>query len=295
MNKIKVSLMAVSVVVLGTLAASAATTTYRAYNLNLNWNNNLSAKIWSVNGGPENPTDAVYPHFDYRGGSVDTDSSGKISGVGRWRVTYSASSTPYTTFYGTISGKLAGKVGSAATVTMTIKADGYTVDGIGFSTPFKGSFKFTGRAGVNPGNVNEQVMVGTITGSFSGSTPTGTKSFKLPSGRVAYISDSGFGYAGFSSDVLQSSKGHMQFLSTGMQGNGSIKNDTTYKASVKGVGSNKGISISFSGGMGFYTNNVGPDAVPFLAPKTAEILKGSKWNGQAIQGAALPADASLIH
>ena len=179
MKNTKVSLTVWSVLVGGMLAASAATTTYHAYTLTVNYTN-VNARIWSVDGGPENPPDAIYPRLEYGDGSVDTDSSGKISGVGRWTVTYSASGTPSSAFYGTVSGKLAGKIGSPATVTMNVKGDGYTVDGTGFSTPFKGNLKFTGQVGTSPVNPNDQPMVGTLSGSFSGSTVLGPRASRFP-------------------------------------------------------------------------------------------------------------------
>jgi hypothetical protein len=294
MKKTRVSLLALAVLAGGMLAAAAATNTFRAYELNADYDDNANAKIWWVRGGPENPTDAVYPHFAYQNGSLVTDGSGKISGMGEWRITYSSSGTPFTTFYGTIVGKLAGKIGTAATVTMTVKADGYTVDGTNYANPFKGSFKFTGQAGTAPGNANDPAMVGLLTGSASGSTPADPKGFKLPPGRVAYIDRSGFGYASINADVLQSSRGTMQLFSSSLQGNGSIKNNATYRATVKGVGSNKGVSVSFSGAMALKTDNVGTNPISFLAPTTAEILKGSKSNGQAIQGAAARVTADLF-
>jgi hypothetical protein len=292
MKNTKVSLTILSVLVGGMLAASAETTTYHAYSLSPDYTN-AEAKIWSVSGGPQNPPDAIYPQLEYRGGSVDADSSGKITGVGRWTVTYSASGTPSSTFYGTVSGKLAGKIGSPATVTMTIKGDGYTLNGTGFATPFKANLKFTGQVGISPVNLNVQRMVGTLSGSFSGSTVMGAKGFKVSPGRVAYIPGSDFDYAGsrnynISVDVLQSSKGKMQLLGTSLQGSGSIKDKTTYRATIKGVGSNKGVFVSLSGNVGLYTGTVASNTIPFLAPVTAEILKGSKWNGQEIQGVAPP-------
>jgi hypothetical protein len=293
MKKTKLSLLALSVSVGGMLAASAETTTYNAYSLSASYTN-VEAKIWSVGGGPENPSDAIYPQLEYRGGSVDTDSSGKISGVGRWRVIYSATGPISSTFYGTVSGKLAGKIGSPATVTMTIKGDGYTVYGTGLSTPFKGSLKFQGQVGASPANINVQRMVGTLSGNFSGSTPIDPKSFKFPPNRVAYVPDSDFGYAGISANVLQSSKGKMEFFGTSIDGNGSIKEKTTYKATLKGIGSNKGVSVSLSGIVGLRTATVGSNTVPFLAPATAQISNGSKWNGQAIQGLASSITVNLI-
>ncbi len=298
MKNTKVSLTVWSVLVGGMLAASAATTTYHAYTLTLNYTN-VNARIWSVNEGPENPPDAIFPRLEYGGGSVDTDSSGKISGVGRFTVRYSASGTPSSTFYGTVSGKLAGKIGSPATVTMTIKGEGYTVNGTGLATPFKGNLKFTGQVGPSPVNLAVQRLVGTLSGSFSGSTVMGAKGFKVPPGRVAYVPDPpesapGFSYAGISATVVQSSKGNMQLLGTSLQGSGSTKDKTTYRATVKGVGSNKGVFVSLSGTMGLRTENVGSNAIPFLAPVTAEMLDSSKWNGQAIQGVASSITVHLI-
>jgi hypothetical protein len=293
MKNTKVSLLTLSVFVGGALAACADTTTYNAYSMSANYTN-PEAKVWYVDGGPENPADAIYPQLDYGGGSVDTDGSGKISGVGRWTVRYSASGTTYSTFYGTVSGKLAGKIGSPATVTMTIKGDGYTVYGTGLSTPFKGNLKFTGQVGASPANLNVQRMVGTLSGSFSGSTPMDPQGFKFPPNRVGYVPDSNFGYAGINANVLQSSKGKMQFFGTSIDGNGSIKEKTTYKATLKGIGLNKGVSVSFSGIVGLRTETIGSNAVPFLAPATVEILNGSKANGQAIQGLASSITVHLI-
>jgi hypothetical protein len=294
MKNTKVSLTILSVLVGGMLAASAATTTYNAYTLTLNYTN-VEARVWSVDGGPQNPPDAIYPQLAYQGGSVGTDSSGKLSGVGRWTVTYSSSGTPSSTLYGTVSGKLAGKIGSPATVTMTIKGEGYTDNGTGFATPFKGSLKFTGQVGASPVNLNAQRMVGTLSGSFSGSTVVGAKGFKIAPGRVGYVPNSSPDFAGVGANVLQSSKGNMQLLGTSLQGSGSIKDKTTYRATVKGVGSNKGVFVSLSGTMGLRTENVGSNPIPFLAPTTAEILKGSKWNGQEIQGLASSITVHLIN
>jgi hypothetical protein len=293
MKNTKVSLLALSTFVMGTLVACAATTTYNSYSFSADYAN-PEAKIWSVSGGPENPADAIYPQLDYRSGSVVTDASGKISGVGRWTVRYSASGTTDSTFYGTVSGKLSGKIGSPATVTMTIKGDGYTVYGTGLSTPFKGNLKFTGQVGASPIDPSVQRMVGTLSGSFSGSTPMDSKGFKFPPNRVGYVPNSSFGYAFVSANVLQSSQGKMQFFGTSIDGNGTIKEKTTYKATVKGIGFNKGVSVSLSGIVGLRTATVGSNTVPFLAPATAQISNGSKWNGQAIQGLASSITVNLI-
>ena len=296
MMKMKVGLLALSVLAGGMLAAVAATNTFSAYGLRVNYDNNADAKIWSVSGGPLNPADAIYPHFEYDSGGqlVDTDGSGKISGVGQWTVTYSPSGTPFSTFYGTVVGKLAGKIGLPATVTMTVKADGYTVDAAGVATPFKGSFKFTGQAGTNPGNANNPAMVGTLSGSVIGSTPAGAKGFKIAPSRAAYINRSSFGFVGINADVLQSSRGTMQLLGTEVQGSGSIKNSATYRATVRGVGSNKGVAVMLSGAMALKSDTIGTNPVTFLAPTTAEILKGSRSNGQALQGAATSITANII-
>jgi hypothetical protein len=299
MKRANISLLTVLTVAVwvgGALAAAAETVTYHAYSLNLSYTN-LEARYWQVDGGPENLADTIYPQLNYRNGSVNTDSSGKISGVGRWTIAYSGSGTPSSTLYGTVSGKLTGKIGSPATVTMTIKGEGYTVNGTGFATPFKGNLKFTGQVGpnpANPGNANDLRMVGTLSGSFTGSTVVGAKGFKLPPNRLGYVPDSDYNSAGVGTTVVQSSGGKMQLVGTSLQGNGSIKDKTTYRATVKGTGSNKGISVSLSGSVGLTTGNVGTNPIPFLAPITAEILKGSKWNGQEIQGMASSIRVSLI-
>lgn len=298
----KVSILALSALAGGILAASAAnTTTYRAYNTWLNYTN-ADAKIWSVSGGPETGPGAIFPRVSYEGGSIDTDASGKVSGYGQWVITYNTNGVPFSVINGTVSGKMAGKIGSPATVTLTINASGYTADGVlGFAEPIKANLKFTGQPGINLANTNAQAMVGTVTGTFTGKTPQGDKNYKIPSGRVAYINSSSFNYAYIDIDVLQSSKGKMQAWpwssSWMLEGTGTIKNDTSYKLSLKGVGWNKGITAALSGNIGLYTNSITTGTnvvvVPFLAPKTGDISKSSKAMGQSIQGSASSVHASL--
>jgi len=302
MKKMKVSILALSALAGGILAASAANTiTYRAYNSWMYYTN-ADAKIWSVSGGPETGPGAIYPQFSYTGGSVSTDASGKVSGYGQWVITYNTNGVPFSVLNGTISGKMAGKIGSPATVTLTINASGFTADGVlGYSEPLKANLKFTGQPGINLANTNAQAMVGTVTGTFTGKTPQGDKNYKIPSGRVSYISSSSFTYAYIDIDILQSSKGKMQAwpwsASSMLEGTGTIKSDTSYKLSLKGVGWNKGVTAALSGNIGLYTNSITTGtnvvSVPFLAPKTGDISKNSKIKGQAIQGSASTVHAWL--
>lgn len=299
MKKMKVSILALSALAGGILAASAASTvtTYRAYELYATYTN-ADAKVWSVNGGPETPPGAIYPQFVYQYGSVDTDGAGKIYGVGVWHVYYNTNHTPFSLVYADIAGKLTGKIGSPASVTMTIKGNGYTADGLGYADPGMVNLKFTGQPGVNPAYTNNQAMLGILTGTITGYTPLGAK-YKIPAGRVSYINSSDWDYASFNADILQSSKGKMQLMSAYAQGTGTIKSDITYKATAKGLGWYKGMSVAYSGTVGIYTNGimVGTNTivVPFLAPKTADIAKTSKVNGQAIQGSASSVGAYLVY
>lgn len=297
----KVSLLALTALAGGILAASAAgtITTYRAYQMSGNYTN-VDAKVWSVNGGPETPPGAIYPQFVYQGGgNVDTDGSGKIYGVGVWHIYYSSNSAPFSVVFASITGKLTGKIGSPASVTLTINGEGYTADGLGYADPGVVNLKFTGQPGVNPANTNLQAMVGSLTGTIKGYTPLGAKSYKIPAGRVSYINNSYGSYASLYADVLQSSQGKMQLMDTSIQGTGAIKSDGTYKAAVKGIGWQKGLSVSVSGTVGLYTNSIysGTNVivVPFLAPNSANIAKTSKAKGQAIQGSASSVHALLVY
>jgi hypothetical protein len=294
MKLTRLSILALSFLAGGSLAAAAGVTTYQAYSCSASFTNE-DMKVWTVSGGPMTAPGDTYPTVGYGGGVVTTDSAGKVSGVGMWVIRYNADSRPASAVFGSMTGKLSRKLGSPATVTMNAKASGFTYDGTGASFPLSATFKFTGQPGTSPADSTETKLVGTITGTLKGDTLAGSGSYTISSGRIGYIQSSTSSFAGVNASVLQSSKGKMQLYDFTATGNGQVKSDNSYKAALKGIGTGTGNSVSFSGNVGLYTNSAGTNLVPFLAPITCEVLKGSKMYGQAIQGIASRMTARLAY
>jgi hypothetical protein len=297
MKALNSSLLALSCLAGGILAASAGNpVTYMAYNSYMRYTN-VESRYWSASGGPTTFPTTTFPRLEYQGGSIYTDGAGKITGYASWYIYYDATGSPWSRIEGTVSGKLAGKSGSPTTVTMTIKGSGFTTAGAGLAEPLKVNLSFKGQVANRPDTANVLSLVGALTGTLQGTTPAGSKNYKLPSGRVAYIGASDYDTVHIDMDIIQSSNGKMQVIpwssspdrTSMVEGKGSIKKDgTSYQLSLKGVGFSKGVSLRLSGNVGFYTNTVtsgtNVTVVTFPAPTTAELGKNSKVNGQAVQG-----------
>jgi hypothetical protein len=292
MKKVKISLLALSVLAGGSLAASAAAagTTFNAYSLDAAFTN---LTVWSVNGAVT--TSSGFPAID-NDTFVSTDGSGKISGGGELTINYNSNNVPVSVLFVDISGKISSTTSKPTpAVTLMMKGSGYSVQDhttAQTATPLSCNLKFTGQVS---GNSN---IVGTVSGTITGNTPLGTKTAKITNLPVVLQADSFKPF--IVADVLQSSKGQMTIWSTdpfaAFNGTGNVKSGTSYTANLKGVDFSKGSSVSLTGTMGTYTNGVaGTNSnISFTAPTTATISKGS-IQGQAVSGAASSVTADLIH
>jgi hypothetical protein len=284
MKKIKVSILALSALAGGILAASAATvTTYVPYSFDAPYTN-AAAAVWEVTGAPAT-TATTYPQI-FSEVTVTTDDSGKIMGWGPMYIEYNTNETPYTVVWVSVSGKIGNKTaGSAPAVTLSIKGSGYSPDGTGGAGVNSFTMKFTGAVGANP-NTNGQanIVVGTATGKITGQTPLSTKSATFTLQNATAASSYSFAQAG--GDVLQTEKNgvptSMQVFSTEATGKGTIKSGTTYTVKYTGTILAKGLSGTVTGSLGAYTNTIGTNPVVFMAPVSATLT--GKDKGQVISG-----------
>ena len=297
MKKIKVSILALSVLVGGAVFASAANaTTYTTYHVSAT-ETNPTASFWDVYGAPTTPSG-----FPEVGSSVSasTDGSGKIVGAGMVYIDFNTNFIPFSAFTADVSGKIGNK-GSATTVSVTVKGTGYTASGDGTGQPASYSVKFTGKPGPNPNTNSSQkvIIVGTGSVSIKGTTPLGAKSATIKSLPMV-INSSSLSFVNIEADVLQTLKsitsGKQQLFGNSFTGTGTV-NTKGYTANVKGVGAEKGNTLTVTGSMGLYTNTiqVGTSSVvvPFTAPTSATITKG-KIQGQSVSGLASRVTAYLI-
>ena len=280
MKRIRISLLALLTSLALNFSASGAVETFTAYGLNIVWTNS-EAVVWHVSGAPRTPSGGM-PDIS-QNVAVDMDASGKITGSGTTTITYNSTGLPVSHFVVDISGKISSSTANPTpVVTMVIKGSGYTIDGSGGSTTTlnKLNLKFTGQPGQDPTNPNRLRIVGTVTGTITGPTPLDAKSAKL-SGLVAFIANSGSSLTDLSTTILQNTKKMLVFDSA-FSGSGSIGRTNSFKLQVRGIGQNRGSSLSVAGTLGSYTNNVGGNPVGFLAPVSASA-KG-KIAGQAVTG-----------
>jgi len=292
MNRIRISLFALLASLALNFSASGAVETFTAYGLNIVWTNS-EAVVWDVNGAPRTPGGAM-PAIS-QAVAVDMDAAGKITGSGTTTITYNSSGLPVSRFIVDITGKISSSTAKPTpVVTIVIKGSGYTIDGSGGATTTlnKLNLKFTGQPGQDPTNPNRLRIVGTVSGTITGPTPLDAKSAKL-SGLVAFISNSGSSFTDLSTVILQNTK-KMLVYDSDWSGSGSIGRTNGFKLVAKGIGQNRGSSLSVSGSLGSYTNNVGTNPVVFLAPVSA-AAKG-KIAGQVVTGDATSAEigAGLI-
>lgn len=288
----KVSILALSVLVGGAVLASAssAPTVYTTYSVSASETNLVATSAyWSVDGTPTTPSGAYSPEV-YNSVDCSTDGSGKIVGAGMVYLAFGTNIPPYSLFTASVSGKISQK-GSTTTVSMQIKGTGMTVNGDGTGQPASYTVSFTGSPVPNPDTNSTQPLIigGTASVTIKGTTPLGPKSFTAKSVPMTINDNSAFlNSVNFDASVLQNikstSSGTMQIFGDSFTGKANIKSGT-YTASIKGVGSEAGLTLTVQGTMGVYTNSIGTNAVLFTAPTTANITKG-KINGQTVTGVA---------
>jgi hypothetical protein len=271
------------------LSARAATNSAVAYNLNTDWTN-VEAAVWDVSGTPRTPAGG-FPAIT-QSGSVTTDGSGKISGIGTIEITYDATGVPFSRFVVDTTGHISSSpTKTTPVVTLNIKGTGFTTDASGFSVPARLSLSFKGQPGPNPSNPNQTRIVGVLNGTITGPTPLSQNTAKL-NGLVAYIPNSAANSAGFFVWILQQGKG-MTVLDTDWTGRGSITTTNAYRMSANGQGFSRGSSLAFSGVLGPHTDqNSQGTPITFTAPVTANG-KG-KVSGQAVSLTNAVISANLI-
>jgi len=300
MKRIRVSILALSALAGGILAASAANvTTYTAYNLNVQYTN-AAAAAWEVSGAPATTGTNLPKVFQYV--TAQTDGSGKITGGGVIFIYETTNAVPvqsvlYVQATGTIGNKT---VGAAPTVTLAMKGTGFTLDGVGGAVPTSATLKFTGT--LVPGVTNsagQPILSGTLSGNIMGigsaQTLLDPKNAKVSIATV--IDNSSFNFDSPQGDVLQALKNgvpsSVQFWSDFATGNGTIKSGTNYTVKFAGIGMEKGLSGTLTGKLGPYTNNIGASAIVFQAPVTATLTakdKGQKISGTGPQSISVSLD-----
>lgn len=290
MKKLKISLLALSVVAGGITVASAATEINRSYTFSVNSTN--IARIWYVYGIPVPVTG--FPSIQ-DGTSVDVDASGKIIGSGFIRVDFNTNNAPYAGYTVDVKGKMKTK-GNKASVSMTAKGPGGLVNGNGTAETGSIDLKFTdGVPAINPFNTNfPAIIVGKLSGTIKGMSPLGNKTAKFENA-VAGVDSDDFNPMNSTIGVLQTTK-KQQYFSSEATGKGKIKNNT-YKGSLKGIAWAKGSKFNINGNLGLYTNNISTNAISFLAPETITV-KGKTY-GQTFEGSAARAlgeiNAALVY
>jgi hypothetical protein len=294
MKKVKISLLALSILAGGSLAASAAASpvTYGAYILDLGFTN---LEVWSIEGAISSPSGSTTFPIIENNTFAETDGSGKITGGGDLTISWNSNNVPESILFVDISGKISSTTAKPTpAVTLQIKGSGFTIQDhtvLQTATPLSANLKFTG-------NATGSNILGTVSGTITGNTPLGTKTAKVTN--LPVVLNASQNNPDLNSAVLQSSKGQMTLWSVSpsstFSGNGNVKSGTSYTANLKGVDLSKGSSVSLNGAMGTYTNGVSGTntGISFTAPTTATISKGS-IKGQAVSGAATSVTASLIH
>ena len=293
----KVSILALSVLVGGAVLASAANVTvYSTYSISSVFTNPTAA-YWSVYGSPTTPSG--YPEV-LNTISCSTDGSGKITGAGMVYMDFSTNNRPFTLFSSDVTGKI-GMKGSEVSVTMQINGTGMAVTGDGTGQPASYTVKFTGKPGPNPNTNSSQktIIVGTAQVTLKGTPLGNNKSYTIKSLPMV-INGASQSFVDFSGEVLQTLKqsnsgvsGKAQIFSSSTSGTANIKSGN-YTASIKGIGYDKGMTLTITGGMSPHTNNIGTNPVVFLAPITATVTKG-KINAQSVTGVPSLLNATLLY
>jgi hypothetical protein len=277
------------------LASAGGPQTNTAYFVDINFTNT----ICTVMGGPNTLHD--FP-FIANALVLKTDGAGNISGSGWFWVDYS-NAPAYSAFLVDAKGKIASTTAnSTPKVTLTIDGPGFTLDGEGHSTPNSIHLKFSGQPGPNPDDTSQMGIVGKLTGTMAGASPLGEKSAAINLETV--ITDVTFSTLTIQAEVEQTSR-QMLLLNVDYNGNsegnpvfdltgsGQINHSAqTYRFTAKGIGAEKGWTLTVSGNLGTNTSSSVPGA-QFVAPVTAEVT--GKVQGQAVSGSTTDIEAELVN
>jgi hypothetical protein len=267
MKKVKVSLLALSLLAGGSLAASAAAAapgTGSDYRVIINWSSNATttaAPIFFITDAPVTGTNGTFiAQVLPSRSSVFNDGSGKVDGAAVYRVTLGSSgtngaSTAAADMVCTVTGNITLK-NSVPTVTLNIKGNGASIDSAGTIGNANMSLKFvgSGSSSTNAGDV--------FTGTFSGTVNTGikgSKPFKVDqttAGTAPAFADPVI----FDGAVVQSPNSKLFTMAsigdaTQVTGSGSenVKKQS-YTVNTKGFGFSKGANLNLSGATAVVTN-----------------------------------------
>jgi hypothetical protein len=153
MKKIKVSILALSVLVGGAVLASAASSSIIGATSDVALTNTVPLVWYDVN---QLPTSLLLgdTNSSFQAGFIDTDSGGKIAGVGNVvKYYYGASNNVVAigSWYTTVKGKISASKMAIANVNMSIKGDGYSAPNTNpvIIFPAQKSDGFPGKLSVN--------------------------------------------------------------------------------------------------------------------------------------------------
>lgn len=264
MKKAKVSLLALSVLAGGSLAALAAPApnTGSDYNVFITWSNATTAPspIFYIQDAPVPDSNATLSAELLRS-SVFNDGSGKVDGAAVYRITTSSSGTnggaaAAADIVCSVTGNITSK-NSVSTANLTIKGNGASVDSAGNIGAASMNVKFVGQG-------SSTTNGDTFTGTFSGTVTTGLKS--VNGGKPVKVDPTTSGSAPAFADTLNFNGQVVQVntklytmanIGEGAQvtGNGTENfNKGTFTANTKGFGFSKGASLSLSGTTSTVTN-----------------------------------------
>jgi len=293
MKNVKVSLLVLSVLAGGAMAASAAAEIPIAFGLDMRFTNGTA--VWSISGGPVTTSSTITgttPEISVDA-SVSTDESGKIMGGGLLFARFASNGVPSAALQVSVSGNISSKSGTP-TVTLMLKGKGFASDGTN-ATEAQVSLKFVGTPGPDPFNTNSTRIVGTLTGKITGTSPfLPAKSVAISAAAVIESSRSNtpdisglaaetskkivwFGFDFDSSGAVTGSKTKLAKAATA---------GAAYKIAGRGDFQAKGLSFTVTGSLGTVSNffGFGTNAVSIVAPTDA-TLKG-KSKGQSVTGTA---------
>ena len=249
MKKLKISLLALSVVAGGITAASAASAKTEASATYYMVATNIAAPLVYVD---EVPRSLVFPGLQSIDDFVSTDGSGKIEGSSILQFG-SPASNGYVRYVTSITGNVKGKESSPSVVNMSLKGNGYSgpstnVNGILEAVGTPASLKLTYKSA---GAVISNLLAGTFTGTIKSGIPildslTGNGKVK---NSAAVLDVSPWNLSSFEAVVVQvGSKLYAQSdYPVYATGSGKVSGNKKSNLSFKGIAHDKGSSWKLDG------------------------------------------------
>jgi hypothetical protein len=258
MKKLKISLLALSVLAGGSLVASAAAPIVgNDYTFDAIFTNPTPTSIFSVDGTPIPDPSSTVTVEEIGPGGVNTDGAGKIDGATTLRIGFlnaSSNLVAVADMVTTVSGSIVTK-GTTPTATINLKGNGSSVDSTGVVGTCNMSLKFVG----SPTNLTATGFDLPIKGTFSGTVKTGLasinggKPLKVDTTTTGSASGSGNPVELFGRVIQNNTK--LYIVANDLDGTGSVNTKKqTYTSNLKGFGSSKGSSVTLSGNTTVKTN-----------------------------------------